>query len=90
MQSEQQLKTSFMKKVTRTDYEAELNGLYQSCMSADEAFNDLVYLTIRNPSRPKATTEARLKAAIQNGTAGTLLRRLDPIRFNVGFNDFII
>lgn len=71
---------------TKSDYEADLNELYSSTYTESQAIDNLVYLT--NPSRGKHVSINKLRKCYYAKTLGTLLRRLDPIAFNVGFNDF--
>jgi len=61
--------------------EQKLNRIYSEMYSEDDAVESLIYLT--NKSRGKHTTEANIRKQYRNGKLGTLLRRLDPIAFNV-------
>jgi len=71
---------------TKSNYETDLNELYSSIYSENQAIENLLYLT--NPSRGKHTSIRKLRECYYAQTLGTLLRRLDPIAFNVGYNDF--
>lgn len=61
--------------------EQMLNRMYSDNYSEDDAVESLIYLT--NKNRGKHTTEANLRKQYRNKKLGTLLRRLDPIAFNV-------
>ena len=69
-----------MKFKTLKAKEEYLNELYLECYSSEAAFDSLIYLTSKR--RAKRTTESNLRAKIESGKVGTLLRRLDPIAFN--------
>lgn len=66
------------------NYENYLNDLFNN-EAPETVFENHVYLT--NKSRGKFVSEKRLKAIIQKGEVGTLLRRLDPIAFSTGMRD---
>jgi hypothetical protein len=67
-------------KSTKTR-EKELNKIYSDCYSEDDAVEDLIYLTNKNRSG-KVTTVNTIRKHYRNATLGTLLKRLDSIRFN--------
>lgn len=75
----------FNMKKTKKAYEEWLNNLYQEDYSHDDAIEALLYLT---GDRPDAITRDELSLQILSGTAGTLLKKMDPIAFEVGFNDW--
>lgn len=68
------------------EYEEHLNRHYSENVSFDEAVEALDYLTVK--SRGQHCSLPSLKNHILKGTAGTLIRQLDPIGFNVGMEDF--
>jgi len=61
--------------------EEELNRTFSDCQSEDDAVDNFIYLT--NKDRGEATTEGGIRKCYRENTLGTLLRRLDPIAFNV-------
>jgi hypothetical protein len=61
--------------------EKELNKFYSECYSEEAAVNDLIYLTNKNRGG-KVTTVNNIRKHYRNATLGTLLKRLDSIRFN--------
>lgn len=63
------------------DYEEHLNEIY-----SENDFDSLVYLT--NGNRGEHVSEEELLSALYNGSAGSLLKRYDPIAFNTGYNDW--
>lgn len=67
---------------SKNNYEQYLNSLYSSCCSIDEAIENFCYL------KNGAIKEATLRLAYLNQRIGTLIRRYDPIAFNVGFREF--
>ena len=75
------------KKQTRAMYERYLNEYYYFECTVDEAFTALEHLTVRE--RPGGyTTDLNIRKCIANMTAGSLLRRLDPIGFQMGYQDW--
>jgi len=69
-----------MKKKTRKDYELYLNELgcsYENCE----------YLTNKNRNGGYLKPQS-LKTSLSEGKYGTVLRKYDPIAFNVGFNEW--
>lgn len=75
-----------MKKATTpAQHEQYLNELYADNYSESQAMDSFVYLA--NKSRGKHTTEAAIRNAYHNHTLGTLLRKYDPVAFNVSKSD---
>jgi hypothetical protein len=70
---------------SKASYENWLNDLY-SDMSQEEAVYALIYLTSKR--RGKHTTTANLKKQHRSGKLGSLVKRLDPIAFSCGYNDY--
>ena len=68
-------------KKTKFRYERHLNDLYSDTFSQQEAVEHFDYFKCRPGTIANAHTQH---------TLGTLLRRKDPIGFNVGFNDWRI
>lgn len=62
--------------------EQKMNEIYSSCYSEDEAVETLIYLTSKNRSGGH-TTEANIRKQYRKGRLGTLLKKYDPIAFNV-------
>lgn len=60
--------------------ERELNKIYSECYSEEAAVEDLIYLTNKN-RYGKVTTVNIIRKHYRNATLGTLLNRLDSIRF---------
>ncbi len=73
-------------KITRKDYEKHLNEMLKDCFSFSQALHEYIYLASQN-TKPR-TSKSHLKQTIVNGELGSLIRRVDPIRFNVGFNEY--
>lgn len=73
-------------KITASKHEQHLNELYSDTIpSYYSAFVQFEYLT--NKNRGKHTTKANIINHYNKGTLGTLLRRYDPIAFNVSKSD---
>lgn len=72
-------------KKTKPRYEMHLNAMYQD-MSFEEVFSQFEYLT--NKNRKGNTTKNAMHRLYQQGRIGTLIRRLDPIAFETGYNDY--
>lgn len=66
-------------KKTKKSYEEWLNV-------ESSTYESVVYLT--NPSRGKYLKPQSLKTSLYEGRYGTILRKYDPIAFEVGFNDY--
>jgi hypothetical protein len=77
------------KPVEKTEdaYEEYCNDLYSPPASWERVFDQFVYLT-NNHRIGESITEEELQAKFYLGSIGTLLRKLDPIRFQVGFNEW--
>lgn len=71
-------------KKSKSRYEQYLNALYSSCCSIEEAIENFCYL---NKGAVRKTT---LKMAYLNRRIGTLIRKYDPIAFNVGFREYAV
>lgn len=73
-------------KQTAKNHEQKLNELYaDTIQDYYAAFEKFEYLT--NKNRGKHTTKSNIISHYNNGTLGTLLRRYDPIAFNVSKSD---
>lgn len=70
-----------MKHDNLKDKETYLNEFYSDVYSEEEALNDFIYLT--SPMRGKRTTESHILKCHRECRLGSLLRRLDPIAFNL-------
>lgn len=70
-----------MKTTTAKQKEKELNELYADIYSESEAIDAFEYLTSRD--RVKNTTMEGIRKAYHNHELGSLLRKLDPIAFNL-------
>jgi hypothetical protein len=68
-------------KITRKMYEEYLNEIY------DQNWGPLEYVTNKGRGR-STTTKSKLINYALGKRLGTVLRKFDPIAFNVGFNDF--
>lgn len=71
---------------TKKDYENYLNSVYAE-MDKEEVMDKLSYLT--NPMKVKKTSLVHLCNSYDRESIGTLLRRLDPMRFELGYNEWI-
>lgn len=72
-------------KKTKKAYEQHLNASYANAYSLGEALENFSYLSSKKGLK---TTSNRIQTAHNNHTLGSLLRKLDPIAFNTGFNDW--
>lgn len=70
---------------TKKAYTEYLSNYY-SDFALQQAKDALIYLTSKN--RVKYTTESKLTKAWSNFTLGEIIRKYDPIAFNVGFNEW--
>lgn len=61
--------------------EERLNVLFSEIFSIDEATEKFIYLT--NKKRGKTTTTKHIEKCYINNKLGSLLKRLDPIAFNI-------
>lgn len=69
-----------------TKHETKLNALYQDTIpDYVTAFEKFDYMTVR--SRGKHTTRNNIIKHYNAGTLGTLLKRYDPMAFNVSKQD---
>ena len=75
-----------MRKKTKIAFERHLNALYADMYSYEQAKNEFMYLTV--PARGNHTTMRNLDFCINTRSLGSLLRRYDPIAFNVSFNEW--
>ena len=73
------------KGLTMARYEAKLNDTLSSVYNEEEAFEQYEYLC--NARRRYRCTEMTLRKYIRDNQLGTLIRRLDPIQFNVMYNE---
>ena len=80
------MKSKYIKQ-TRAMYERYLNDYYYMECSFDQAFTDLEHLTVRERIGGYVTDQT-IRKCIANRTAGSLLRRLDPIAFQCGYQDW--
>ena len=69
--------------MTQKQKEQKLNRIYSEVYNEDDAVESLIYLTSKKRGRGNYTTEANIRKQYRNRKLGTLLRRLDPIAFNV-------
>lgn len=74
------------KNKTKSDYEKHLNDLYADSFGMEQAIEQFIYLT--SDKRGERTTKSNIISCYVNHQLGTLLRRYDPIAFNVGFNEW--
>lgn len=70
---------------TKSGYERYLNDLYSE-MEAEQVVYSLIYLTSNR--RSKKTTVNNIRKQYELGKIGSLVKKLDPIAFNVGFNEW--
>lgn len=76
-----------MKNKTKKAYEAHLNELYeQTCYDYCTAISEFDYMTVK--SRGRHTTRANIINHYNKQQLGALLRKYDPIAFNVGLNEW--
>lgn len=74
------------KRKTKKNFEIHLNQLYADLYTQEQALDNFLYLA--NRSRVNCTTSNGINAAFANHTLGTLLRKYDPIAFNVQYNEW--
>ena len=73
--------------MNKNNHEAVLNEYYSEAISDYQtAFEQFEYLTAK--SRGKHTTKDNIIKNYNAGTLGTLLKKYDPIAFNVSKADF--
>lgn len=76
-----------MKNKTKKEYERHLNDVYsETCYDYVTALDVFDYITVR--SRGTHTTRENIIKHYNNQKLGSLLRKYDPIAFNVGFNEW--
>jgi hypothetical protein len=75
------------KQKTKIAFENHLNDLYTDSLSEGQAIDQFIYLTNKSRNGEK-TTENGIRRAHTNHTLGSMLRRCDPIAFEVAFNDW--
>ena len=71
---------------TKKAFEKHLNHLYFDAFSESQAIDNFIYLTSK--SRGQHCSENHLINCINRRELGSLLRRLDPIAFNVAYGDW--
>lgn len=72
---------------TKKEYEKFLNQMYADCYSEEQIVNALEYMT--NKSRTTGTTTIKnIRSSHQNHIIGSLLRKYDPLAFEVGYNEW--
>lgn len=77
-----------MKKVTRREYEQELNQLYSEVYDEQFLIKHFIYMTVKTSINEKPCKTSQLAAKIHNRKVGELIRKYDPTLFNLGYNDF--
>ena len=78
--------TRKVNKKTKKAYEQYLNEYYSE-MSVEHAQEELGYIT-SNLRYGSILTMDKLIQRIEDGKAGAVIREYDPIRFEVGFNEW--
>ena len=73
---------------TKKQYEQHLNEFYADIYSEEEAVDNFIYLTSKLRDKGNRTTEGNVRNCYNNHTLGSLHRRLDPISFNVGYEEY--
>lgn len=71
-------------KYTKKEHEKYLNEIY-SQSNPDDLFDSFIYLTVR--SRGKHIQKKNLTKHINKNTLGFVIRRYDPIAFEVSYGD---
>jgi hypothetical protein len=74
------------KTITAAAHEKRLNQTFADNYSEAQAVDNFIYLT--NSNRGKHTTVKAIRTAHNNQELGTLLRKYDPIAFNVSKGDY--
>ena len=65
-------------KIKKTE---QLNELYSSSYTEDEAIDQLIYLT--NKSRGNHISEKKLRIAYREERLGEILKKYDPVAYNL-------
>lgn len=65
----------------KTIHECHLNQFYNEVYTEDSAVEAFIYLT--NKSRGQHTTEANIRKQFRNGKLGSLVKKLDPIAYQL-------
>jgi hypothetical protein len=69
--------------MTKKSKERKLNESFTDMYSEEEAVDNFIYLTNKDRGKGNTTTEKHIRVCFNNHELGSLLRRLDPIAFNV-------
>lgn len=69
-------------KYSKRAFEQYLNELYNEIYNEDEAIKHYSYVT-------KKRSENLIRKAHRESKLGSLIRRHDPVRFNVGYREWI-
>jgi hypothetical protein len=69
-------------KKTKAAFEKHLNELYADIYSFSQAHDQFSHF------KNGKITEREIYQAYNNHSLGTLLRKCDPVAFNVGFNEW--
>ena len=72
---------------SKKSYEEYLSRVYRDNMLTDEAIRELNYQP-RSSIHSAKVEEYAARRIIQNGRAGFYIRINDPIRFNVGYDEW--
>jgi hypothetical protein len=76
------------KKKTKKEYEQYLNELYKDCYSDQQVVDMFVYMTVKQSKDHHPCRMFELNKYVIIGNAGYLVRKFDPMLFNIGFNEF--
>ena len=69
-------------KITRKVFENYLNDSYSPNIA------ECIHLTVKSNERKKPISKVKLQIKLDQKKYGTLLRKYDPVAFNVAFNDW--
>jgi hypothetical protein len=72
--------------MNKKQFEKHLNESYADNYTEEQLYDDLVYLTVKGRTGG-SISQNRLRLAIVNHCAGTILRKYDPIAFQCAYND---
>lgn len=75
-----------MTQKSRKEYEEYLNNLYSESLTEDQAVTQFEYLT--SPTRGTFVSRSTIRKYYRRKKIGSLLYRLDPILFNVGYSEW--
>lgn len=71
---------------SKVEYEEYLNRVYAEIATLDFLRDNFIYLT--HPDRPNRITWRKILDYADKNKLGYMIKKYDPIAFNVGFNEY--